>query len=458
MQEFWSDHHIASQYLGFQRFKTIESYINICSDEEQPTGTSPWFWKVQLGVDQLREQCKQILIPSSHICVDESSIKFFGRKKDKYKLPHKPAKEGFVCYALTSYGGLIHDFCMSSSQDRLEGIGEGYTIDLTTRNLRKRKRGTNSTTADVVSLPPLKSMVFMLCERVTAGYRRFQHICFLDNLFVDVKLARALLTIDIGICGTTRKNTPGIPPILLAIQHRFSRLLPNNRAVSCIVDGLVNITTWKDEHRQNTVTAISTVHRPTDRQQVLRKSKPLHATRARPNGYQLVWVSQPRMFTDYTNNMGSTDDFNHMRAMSSVRRPSQPKWTKKYLEWMTDICHINAYLIWKRNPANQRRDHREREFFINELIHGLIHSVEKVHAPNLRSKRSFCAWRGCQPQGGLIRQPLEEVRNLATRVRRMKTRAYCEDCGIYLCITKSCWDEYHGYHRLQCRPEEWLAG
>ena len=135
MQEFWANNHIANQYMGYQRFRIIEAHINMCSNGEKPTATSPWFWKVQLGMDQLREQCNQTLIPSSHICIDESSIKFFSRKKDKYKLLHKLAKEGFIYYALTSSGGLVHDFCMSSSQNRLEGIGEGYHIDLITRNL-----------------------------------------------------------------------------------------------------------------------------------------------------------------------------------------------------------------------------------------------------------------------------------------------------------------------------------
>jgi len=101
----------------------------------------------------------------------------------------------------------------------------------------------------VVSLLPLKSIVYILYERVTAKHRQFYYICFLDNLFVDVKLARALLTMNIGIYSITRKNTPRILLILLVIQYRFSRLLLDNRAISHIVDGIVNITIWKDEHR-----------------------------------------------------------------------------------------------------------------------------------------------------------------------------------------------------------------
>jgi len=41
-------------------------------------------------------------------------------------------------------------------------------------------------------------MVYILCERVIATYRGLQYICFVDNLFVDVNLARALLAINIG--------------------------------------------------------------------------------------------------------------------------------------------------------------------------------------------------------------------------------------------------------------------
>ena len=46
-------------------------------------------------MDKLRARLQEGLIPRSHIAVDESAIEFHGRKRDKYKIPYKPAKEVF---------------------------------------------------------------------------------------------------------------------------------------------------------------------------------------------------------------------------------------------------------------------------------------------------------------------------------------------------------------------------
>jgi len=235
------------------------------SDPEEVAQANPqalWFWKVQNALDIIRTRFKSLLIPSSHICVDESIIKFHGQKIDALKLPHKPAKEGFLLYVLTSHGGLIHDFIVVSSQEGVEGSPEGITLSIPTKSVRKRKRGSTGMTATEIHLPATKSLVYTLCDRATVEFRQQQFICYVDNLFTDIPLARALLSINVGICGTTRKNAVGIPLVLRAIQDRFPKLLLANMVTSCILDGLINITTWHDGLRHNIVTFITTVHKP----------------------------------------------------------------------------------------------------------------------------------------------------------------------------------------------------
>ena len=63
----------------------------------------------------LRARFAAILIPSSYIYVNESVIKFYGYKRDTFKLPYKPAKNDFIYYILASHSGLIYDFILSSS-------------------------------------------------------------------------------------------------------------------------------------------------------------------------------------------------------------------------------------------------------------------------------------------------------------------------------------------------------
>jgi len=168
-------------------------------------------------------------------------------------------------------------------------------------------------------------MVYTLCERVTAEYRHLQFIYYIDNLFTNIPLARALLTINIGICGTTRKNALSVPPVLLAIQHQFPELLPDNQVATYILDRLVNVTTWHDGLRQNIVTFITTVHPPQATATAQRRSRHLHATRATLGGFNTVQVRQPAVAVDYNNYIYATNNANHLRATATVRRPSQPK-------------------------------------------------------------------------------------------------------------------------------------
>ena len=272
MDTFWTSNATSRRYLGQQRFRAIERFLSINSDPGPLTNTAPWYWKVQSALDLIRGQLECVFIPSSHICVDESTIKFHGRKIDTYLLTHKPAKEGFVCYTIVSYSGLIHDFIVSSSQDGPEGVSQGITIDLPTRTMRIRKKGTTGFKGKQIHLPPTKALVYVLYSRITQAFRDQQFVYYMDNLFGDPHLARALLTCNIGCCGTVRKQASGIPPILVAIIAQKKCMLAPDQIISRTVDNLVNISLWRDHLRQNTVIFISTVHSPDDLRSTQRRS------------------------------------------------------------------------------------------------------------------------------------------------------------------------------------------
>jgi len=87
--------------------------------------------------------------------------------------------------------------------------------------LESARGGDTGSTATEMHLPAIKGIVYTLSERVTRLYRDKSFVCLIDNLFIDIPLAKALLSIGVGICGTTRKNAPRIPSVLLAIQYRF---------------------------------------------------------------------------------------------------------------------------------------------------------------------------------------------------------------------------------------------
>ena len=98
----------------------IERYLSLeLTDEEAYRAKypkAPWFWKVATAVHLFRERLRAFASPLSHIAIDESTIKFFSRNKNKSLMKHKPAKEGFLLYSLYSYGGFIHDFILFLSK------------------------------------------------------------------------------------------------------------------------------------------------------------------------------------------------------------------------------------------------------------------------------------------------------------------------------------------------------
>ena len=77
--------------------------------------------------------------------------------------------------------------------------------------------------------------------------------------------------------------------------------------------------------------------------------------------------------------MGSTDHANHLRAMMTVSRPGVLKWTKKFIDFMIDICHTNTFIIWQDSQPSTRRNPRRRAEFLQELVTGLVNNADKPY-------------------------------------------------------------------------------
>lgn len=114
----WAEGRAESLQLGRQRFQAIERYLSVYSSSTIAEGPHIWFIKVKTAVHAVRSAFQYHLIPSSHLTVDESPIQFFGRQKNKYRMRHKPAGEGFIMFALCSYERLVHDFAVHSAELR----------------------------------------------------------------------------------------------------------------------------------------------------------------------------------------------------------------------------------------------------------------------------------------------------------------------------------------------------
>lgn len=456
MRSFWRPPRPSTRMLSLHRFLEIHQHLSVDSTptaiiETYPVPTT-WFWKVERALNALRAQLRTVTIPSSHLAVDESSIKFHGRKKDTYRMPHKPAREGFNFYAVGSRQGIIHDFVVTSSQKGVEDVPDGITLDLPTRSVRNRKRGHSGDKSASISLPPTKGLVYSVLQRVTAEERATKQrrfVCVVDNLFVDPNLARALLTLNIGLIGTTRKNVPEVPAPLLAIVHRFPDLLGPDQTKTVVIDRLVAAIAWHDPLREKRLIMISTIHRPDARKTTLRTVPPKNSTRACPVGYKRSAESQPAVAVDYNDYMGAVDNGNRYRSSTSVRRRGQLKWTKAMIDYMIDIAQNNAFLIYKTYTTPDTLHHRDHEYFLQELVDGLLEITDKPHEAFQAAKSNYCQWEGCKPRGYTSRAVLGEISGNESKKQTRRTDYHCKQCDKTLCSgPRGCFKAYHVAHGL----------
>lgn len=106
-----------------------------------------------------------------------------------------------------SFKGYIWTFRFHSGFENDEGITSSRTV------------------AQIEPLPPVKlaptfQVPLVLCEQVRHIHPEQQFLVFLDNLFLNVKVAHCLLAIGFAVMGTTRKNATGIPQVLLGVNDK----------------------------------------------------------------------------------------------------------------------------------------------------------------------------------------------------------------------------------------------
>lgn len=449
MDVFWKGDHSAAKKLAKQRFKSIEHYLTLCNDPKPPSAQSPWYWKVQPGIDALRQVLRDFIIPGSHLALDESVIKFHGHSIHTFKLSHKPGKQGFVIYAIATHSGLIFDFIVSSSQDGLEGDISGGYINISPRSTRATDPGTQSGQGERLWVSATKMMVIQMCQELRDRLPELPFTVYMDNLFVDVHLAKGLLQMGIGCCGTTRRNARGVPEVMKAMKYQNTNSLGDNQLACTIIDDSVNVTVWNDDLRGNRVSLVSTVHSPTEWEVVARNAAPRYKLRGAARGRGTLMISQPLIAVDYNRYMNCVDNANHLRAVTSIRRGGQRKWTKKFFELFIDTCLVNSYIIWAAHSPNQRAGPRQHKVFTERLIEQLLRVEDKPHRWVMNATRRRCKWDGCQPAAYHFKEPPAKARQSKRQLRGAMTWASCEYCLIPLCINhRNCWKAHHDAEHL----------
>ena len=123
-------------------------------------------------------------------------ILYLGHTWHVIKAPHKPIKQGYKIWALADLGYIFNWLWYSKAQGT-EGLGK-----------RSRQNTMADTQALVISLA--KSLPNLAAQ---------DYILYLDNLFTNGLLAKALRELDIGVMGTTRVKALGLPPELIQLKQ-----------------------------------------------------------------------------------------------------------------------------------------------------------------------------------------------------------------------------------------------
>jgi hypothetical protein len=170
-------------------------------------------------------------------------LPFSGRSEDTVKIKNKPIKEGFKMWVLANQGYVYTWLWFSGHKNRgTEIIGKKdweFKIDK------------NSTTA---CFAPTFAVIIYLAQLLAALFKRV-FVLILDNLFLNIDVARAFLVLNIASCGITRKNAAGFPSDLVKIKdHNYLYLWD-----SCIAYIIKNVLcfVWQNN---NTVLGLITAH------------------------------------------------------------------------------------------------------------------------------------------------------------------------------------------------------
>ncbi|MFL5661999.1 MAG: hypothetical protein ACJ8BW_11720 [Ktedonobacteraceae bacterium] len=74
------------------------------STSQKAASFKRFFDKLEPIASYIRETCKRVYIPGTHVTIDEAMVAFRGRTKHTTKLKNKPIKEGFKVWALAEHG------------------------------------------------------------------------------------------------------------------------------------------------------------------------------------------------------------------------------------------------------------------------------------------------------------------------------------------------------------------
>lgn len=172
-----------------------------------------------------------------------------------------------------------------------------------------------------IHLAPTIALVIRLALRLRRIHST-RIFCFLDNLFLNVDVAQALLALQICCTDTTCKNVQGISSWLIKIKEH--------------TEDLFGITT---AHRLKDETIERLRKRPSPMSTNARVLRPIFGDLPAKR------LRIPCVIDDYKHFMNGEDTANQLRHNFKVHRSFERRIWRPLWYYILDVCAVNGYLL-----------------------------------------------------------------------------------------------------------------
>lgn len=399
---YWERNKITStpgfgQTMPRERFGSILRFLHFVDNNSAPPREEDRdrLFKIRPVIEELRRQFQLNYILSREISIDETMVKFKGRKFFRQFLPSKPIRFGFKLFTLAeSKSGYIWNFKI-------------YTG-------RKGEAEENQTKKVVVRLmSPLEDK----------GYRLFT-----DNFYSSPDLFFTLREHGIQACGTVRPNRKDLPKEIMDHKLPLVKNLPRGGSLFRKKGELI-AATWKDK---KPVHLISTVPVGNAMDTAKRKVK--------ENG---AWVEKefqcPAAIKLYNEFMGVVDLADQRIATYKKHLKTSTWYLALFYHCLEQSC-LNAFIVEQATPAHVRPKRTQlqfREDLMTQLIGGRSY-VKKAGRP---STPVAAEARFDQSQFHHLVKT-ESKRACVVHVQEVRTVYQCAVCERAMCV-EPCFLHYH---------------
>lgn len=307
--------------MSERRFALLCKFLHFADNLSfVPNTSNRKTYKIDPIINNLSEKFKSFYVCEREICVDESLLLWKGNLSWKQYISTKRARFGMKLFILSeSQSGYVQNIILYTGKDT------NYSS-----NYPQEKQST-------------RIVLELTHDLLNKGYR-----IYLDNFYTLIHLAKLLCQNNTDIVGTMRINRVGIP------SEIKTKKLQKNKHIVRFKDKLI-VLKWKDK---KDVLMLSSIHN--DEKTMIEK-------RGRRQ-------EKPNVVLDYNKNMGGVDLGDGVMVAYTAARNRLKKYKKIFLR-LTDMCCLNAYIIYKKDKG-----HLDRLHFLIECVEKLVdNNIVKTH-------------------------------------------------------------------------------